>query len=638
MPFILTDGSTGATSLGQLSDVILTNLQPNQVIAYNGTKWVNVPSASATVTWGSITGTLANQTDLQAALDLKQNYPVSVTKVADYTLVQSDDTKFIVCEPSVGSLTITVPSLAIGSKVTLLLRGTGSMTIVADTGVTLLADHPTITEEGGIVELYWITITKVTAIGSSSYVDLDETQTIGGIKTFTSHVLDTATTPITSDSNLITRGFANTNYVDKTTAQTVAGVKTFSSYPILPATAPTTANQATSKSYVDSKVFYADVVRSTPGAVSLGAADAFTTQRFNGGNYTITLNAGLAGSEIDIINISPTGKLTIVAGAGVSFGYFGSDVVSPLVLQEGRYQSVRLIWVATNTVNAFSHMLTVDVFGNQDIDGVKNFTSFPTLPVGSSPSSDAQAINKKYLDNRLLSSYVNVTAGITTLSQQDHMRILGMNTAVQQIYVPKLLVGTRVMITNLQGTTTLVGTTVTLQSLGGSLTLNSNYQTVELEWITDTTVVVHGQIGGAEDSLLVHKAGAETITGVKTFSVLPESSVAPTTANQLTNKSYVDSHNKATFLNAATNLTLSDAHFGVTILCDAAITITVPDSLTNGFWCNFVNSGGLTVTFAASGTMVLRYAIGNKLKTQYAGATLEKKDSTNAYLIGFLEA
>jgi hypothetical protein len=119
---------------------------------------------------------------------------------------------------------------------------------------------------------------------------------------------------------------------------------------------------------------------------------------------------------------------------------------------------------------------------------------------------------------------------------------------------------------------------------------------------------------------------------------LPESSVAPTTANQLTNKSYVDSHNKATFLNAATNLTLSDAHFGVTILCDAAITITVPDSLTNGFWCNFVNSGGLTVTFAASGTMVLRYAIGNKLKTQYAGATLEKKDSTNAYLIGFLEA
>ena len=35
-------------------------------------------------------------------------------------------------------------------------------------------------------------------------------------------------------------------------------------------------------------------------------------------------------------------------------------------------------------------------------------------------------------------------------------------------------------------------------------------------------------------------AGAQTIKGVKTFNSLPESSVVPTTANQLTNKSYVD--------------------------------------------------------------------------------------------------
>lgn len=36
--------------------------------------------------------------------------------------------------------------------------------------------------------------------------------------------------------------------------------------------------------------------------------------------------------------------------------------------------------------------------------------------------------------------------------------------------------------------------------------------------------------------------GAQTISGKKTFSTLPESSVAPTTANQLINKDYVDSN------------------------------------------------------------------------------------------------
>ena len=36
--------------------------------------------------------------------------------------------------------------------------------------------------------------------------------------------------------------------------------------------------------------------------------------------------------------------------------------------------------------------------------------------------------------------------------------------------------------------------------------------------------------------------GAQTITGKKTFSALPESSVTPTTANQLINKNYVDTN------------------------------------------------------------------------------------------------
>jgi hypothetical protein len=43
------------------------------------------------------------------------------------------------------------------------------------------------------------------------------------------------------------------------------------------------------------------------------------------------------------------------------------------------------------------------------------------------------------------------------------------------------------------------------------------------------------------DRRVVHKAGTETITGVKTFTALPVSSVVPTIGTQLTNKDYVDS-------------------------------------------------------------------------------------------------
>ena len=39
---------------------------------------------------------------------------------------------------------------------------------------------------------------------------------------------------------------------------------------------------------------------------------------------------------------------------------------------------------------------------------------------------------------------------------------------------------------------------------------------------------------------LLHTSGAETVSGKKTFTTLPETSVAATTNNQLTNKKYVD--------------------------------------------------------------------------------------------------
>lgn len=66
-------GLTGlVTTLEDCTDTNIASPGDNQLLAYNNTtgKWIAV-DAPASAVWGAVTGTLANQTDLQAALDAK---------------------------------------------------------------------------------------------------------------------------------------------------------------------------------------------------------------------------------------------------------------------------------------------------------------------------------------------------------------------------------------------------------------------------------------------------------------------------------------------------------------------------------------------------------------------------------------
>jgi len=65
--------SGGASALDDLTDVTITTPSDGEVLTYdNGTgEWVNAAPTGGGGTWGSITGTLSSQTDLQAALDAK---------------------------------------------------------------------------------------------------------------------------------------------------------------------------------------------------------------------------------------------------------------------------------------------------------------------------------------------------------------------------------------------------------------------------------------------------------------------------------------------------------------------------------------------------------------------------------------
>lgn len=63
-----------ATMLSELEDVELDDLQDDDILVYDSLdgKWHNEANAGGG-TWGTITGTLSDQTDLQAALDNKYN-------------------------------------------------------------------------------------------------------------------------------------------------------------------------------------------------------------------------------------------------------------------------------------------------------------------------------------------------------------------------------------------------------------------------------------------------------------------------------------------------------------------------------------------------------------------------------------
>jgi hypothetical protein len=99
-------------------------------------------SKGGATAWGTITGTLSDQTDLQSALDTKTNKLITTNRqTASYTLVLSDADKLV--EMNVGSANnLTIPlnssvAFPTGTQILLAQYGSGQTTVVATSGVTV---------------------------------------------------------------------------------------------------------------------------------------------------------------------------------------------------------------------------------------------------------------------------------------------------------------------------------------------------------------------------------------------------------------------------------------------------------------------------------------------------------------------
>lgn len=108
----------------------------------SGTADGDLVAKGGSTAWGSITGTLSSQTDLQTSLDAKTPKLITTNRqTASYTLVLSDADKLV--EMNVASANnLTVPlnssvAFPTGTQILLAQYGAGQTTVVATSGVTI---------------------------------------------------------------------------------------------------------------------------------------------------------------------------------------------------------------------------------------------------------------------------------------------------------------------------------------------------------------------------------------------------------------------------------------------------------------------------------------------------------------------
>jgi hypothetical protein len=130
-------------TLDGLTDVIITSASTNQVLAYNGTNWVN--SSEAGNVDLSSAQTLTNKTLTDPKINLSINEQTGTT----YTLVLADNGKFITSS-NTSAITVTIPpstsvAYATGAQVNIIQKGAGQVTISQGSGVTIRSTGATAT-------------------------------------------------------------------------------------------------------------------------------------------------------------------------------------------------------------------------------------------------------------------------------------------------------------------------------------------------------------------------------------------------------------------------------------------------------------------------------------------------------------
>ena len=213
--------------------------------------------------------------------------------------------------------------------------------------------------------------------------------------------------------------------------------------------------------------------------------------------------------------------------------------------------------------------------GNETIDDVKTFTSSPVVPT---PTANTHPATKKYVDDKD-AAVVHKTGNET---------VNGVKNFTDSIYVSSFTIRDN------GNTGEIIGGTAEdkLAFLQGDLKFND-----DLVWTAGNDGTGSGldadTLDGKQDADMVHKAGAETITGVKTFSASPVVPTPTADGNPATKK-YADDIASARY--TKTNMQTS----GQALLHWGNLT-NVPNLADNHWKTPVANQAALPVTGNALG-------------------------------------
>lgn len=395
-----------------------------------GSDWVleDKPTSTGNPAWGDITGTLASQTDLQNALDDKQD-EISGASLSTAT-VASDD-KVLIQDTSDGDSlkTVTAQSIADlagggGSQdlddVLTIGNTSGAEIIITDTTETTTVDFDHINLNDGADSQLQLEATKVGLRQSSNEASIVST-TLSANRTHTlpnksgtiAHTDDISLatlgiTATTSELNIldgVTATTAELNYTDGVTSSIQTQLD--SKQPRLVYTGSTTTAAGTAAKVVTLDSPYASY---TPQAGDMFWI-TYSGVAQTASNATLNINSsGAVNVRLANANANNVGHTTASGGRllylydGTYYHLIGSQLSANTTYTEISEANI------INSGNATTGLITgrraeyllsqkaVKLTDNQTVAGVKTFSDFPITP-SSAPTTDYQTANKKYVDD-----------------------------------------------------------------------------------------------------------------------------------------------------------------------------------------------------------------------------------------------
>jgi hypothetical protein len=197
----------------------------------------------------------------------------------------------------------------------------------------------------------------------------------------------------------------------------------------------------------------------------------------------------------------------------------------------------------------------VNMLGDTAIQGKLGYSTLVTI------NSNGDITHKKYVDDSIVAALVNVLLADGSVQMTGNLQlgsnnitginalVLDNNGRVGNLAATAYIDFGTAGILAITGTTRFPSLTVsTVPYLNGTGDLTSSSVTpTELGYLSGVSSEIQTQLNSkAEDSVVVHNTGTESIAGVKTFSSSPIVPT-PTTSTQASNKSYTDG---AAFINA----------------------------------------------------------------------------------------